>query len=323
MSRLILGIGAPILDHIVQVDESFIREIEGAKGGMEFISLATFNQLLKKTGKAPIFIAGGSSTNTIKGLAEFGHQCSITGKLADDESGRQLLSTLEKLGVTPLYLKSETATGLSLCLITPDNERTLRTFSGAALEMTGADLKESWFDGKDLIHIEGYTLVNDGLTSRAMELAKKAGAKVSFDLSSFEITARYKKEITFHLANHVDILFANRQEAETFTGLSDPEQAVSHLAKICSIAVVFMGDRGGYVAKGSEKIHYPAFKTNPLDSTGAGDLFASGFLHGILSGHTLEQAAWLGARTASAVVGVYGAEIPKEKWSAVKKIVNN
>lgn len=313
----ILGIGAPIVDHIVLVDEAFIQSIDGEKGGMELVDRKTFQKLLKAAEKQPVMIAGGSGTNTIKGLANFGHSCSMTGMLGSDEPSKLVLDSITKLGITPLYLRSDTPTGASLCMITPDNQRTLRTFPGAVSEMTGKDLNPEWFQGKALVHLEGYTLLNEGLAETAMQLAKEAGAEVSFDLASFEIATRYKEKIVHHLVRHVDILFANADETKTFTGRS-PEKGCDILKDMAGTVVVFLGDQGGWVARGDEKVRYPAFKASPLDTTGAGDLFASGFLHGILSGYPLEHCAALGAQTGSAVVEVYGAEIPPELWAQIK-----
>jgi sugar/nucleoside kinase (ribokinase family) len=317
MSHSILGVGSPILDFIIKVDEPFIQKVGGAKGGMELVSLNQFHQLLKLAESESIQIAGGSATNTIKGLANFGHVCSITGKLCKDSAGAKVIQAVHNLAIKPLYEYSTTPTGMALCFVTPDNERTLRTYPGASVEMTGADLNPEWFDGVNLVHIEGYTLLNEGLTERAMELAKNAGAKVSFDLASFEIATRYKERIVDLLVRYVDILFANQLEAFTFTGVADPEKAVDVLSDMCHTAVIFLGDKGGWAAHGAEKCYYEAFKANPLDTTGAGDLFASGFLHGILENYPIKKCARLGAHTASIVVGVYGAEIPTDQWPLI------
>lgn len=322
MSYSILGIGAPIVDYIVKVSDSFLVNQAGAKGGMEFVTLNQFRHLLKSCQSEAVQISGGSATNTIKGLANFGHRCAITGKLCKDNSGQLILDVVRKLGITPLYLYSDTPTGMSLCLVTPDNERTLRTFPGAILEMEGKDLNPKWFEGVRLVHIEGYTLVNNGLTERAMKLAKDAGALISFDLSSFEIATQYKERIVHHLVRHVDILFANQLEAIAFTGVADPEKAIDVLRDMCPTVVIYMGEKGGWAASGNEKLHYPAFKANPLDTTGAGDLFASGFLHGILSNLSLKESARIGAHTASVVVGVYGSEIPADQWPLITKLLH-
>lgn len=315
MTYSILGIGAPIVDYIVEADNAFIKNAGGEKGGMELISFPRFQQLLAQSPTTPIIIAGGSATNTIKGLANLGHSCALSGKISHDPAGKLILKTLKRLSILPLHVYTETPTGLALCMITPDRERTMRTYVGAFSEMKGDDLKPHWFKGVKLVHIEGYTLLNEDLTERAMHLAKEAGALVSFDLASFEIATRFKERIVHLLVRYVDILFANQFEAETFTGVSDPEKGVEILKDMCDTAVVFMGHEGGWAANRTEKLRYPAFMANPIDTTGAGDLFASGFLHGILNKHPLAKCAHLGAQTASAVVGVYGTEIPEDKWS--------
>lgn len=313
MKYEVLGVGALILDLILPVDESFLKEVPGKKGGMELISHHTMQQIIKSSGKVPTMAAGGSGMNTIKGLANFGHSCAMTGKLGNDENGKRIAANIKELKITPLYMQSQTPTGLSLCLVTPDTERTLRTYVGAAKEMSGADLNPAWFEGVKLVHLEGYTLLNHELAERAITLAKEAGAKVSFDLASFEIATKYKEKIIHLLSRHIDILFANESETRTFTKL-DPERGCDILKDLCETVVVYLGEHGGWAARGTEKIRYPAFKTNPLDTTGAGDLFASGFLHGYLLDLPLEECTRRGALAASTVVQVMGAEIPPDHW---------
>lgn len=314
----VLGVGAPILDQIILVTDEFLKKVPGKKGGTELIDYNQMIKLIKQSGKEPTTIIGGSSSNTIKGLANFGHKCAITGKLGNDRSGSLIEKTLVNQGIIPLYQHSPMPTGQSLCMITPDGERTLRTFVGASGEMKGTDLNPAWFEGVKLVHIEGYTLLNESLTERAMILAKEYGAKISFDLASFEIADRYRERIVHLLSHHIDILFANELETRIFTKL-DAERGCDILKDICETVVVFLGDSGGWVARGNEKIRYPAFEANPLDTTGAGDLFASGFLHGYLKGCSLEECARRGAIAGSAVVQVLGTEIPPDVWKLIKE----
>lgn len=313
----VLGIGAPILDQIIPVSDDFIKEVPGKKGGTDLIDYAPMMRLIKKSGQNPTTIIGGSAANTIKGLANFGHKCAIAGKIGNDQEGRLIERTLNSQGITTLYIKSPTQTGQSLCMITPDKERTLRTFVGAAKEMSPADLNPIWFEGVKLVHLEGYTLLNEELTERAMALAKDFGAKISFDLASFEIADLYRERIVHLLSRHIDILFANEMETRIFTKL-DPERGCDILKDICETVVIFLGADGGWAARGEEKVRYPAFHANPLDTTGAGDLFASGFLHGYLKGLSLEECARRGAIAGSAVVQVLGTEITPELWKMIR-----
>ncbi len=314
----ILGIGAPILDNVIVVTEAEFHRVNGQKGGMEVIDHKTLVKILEKCPNAPIILAGGSATNTIKGLAQFGHPCTLVGKIGSDQTARILLNALKKLAITPQYKVSTTPTGQAICLITPDKERTCRTCPGAAMELAAAELESHWFEDIDLVHIEGYSLLNQTLPDRAMTLAQEHGAKISFDLASFEIAHHYQEHIVKLISHHIDVLFANEIEVKALTGL-DPERGCDILKDMCETVVVFLGEEGGWVARGDEKVRYPAFKASPLDTTGAGDLFASGFLHGYLQGSPLDECAKFGARTGSAVVEAHGAEIPPEIWSEIRQ----
>ena len=191
------------------------------------------------------------------------------------------------------------------------------SFLGAGAEMKPDDLDPDYFKGVSLVHIEGYSLLVEGLTDKAMQLSKAAGAKVSFDLASFEITRTYKEKIIALLSHYVDIVFANTDETHALT-LLGPEKGCMILKDLCDTAVVSMGKEGCWVGTSQDLNYCPAIKTIPEDTTGAGDLFASGFLHGYLSGHSVEECARYGALTASEVIQVIGAELPPEAWARIK-----
>lgn len=222
------------------------------------------------------------------------------------------------MNIVPLYTQSTAPTAQVVCLITPDRERTLRSFLGASQEMKAEDLKPEQFENVKLVHIEGYSLLNESLTERAMELAKEAKAKISFDLASFEITQAYKDKIIYLLSHYVDILFANEAETKMLTGLS-PEKGSDILKDICQTVIILQGSKGCWVARRETKFHHPAFSVQSIDTTGAGDLFASGFLHGYLSQSSLQECARFGSLIGAAAVQYLGAEIPAEKWEEIKK----
>lgn len=313
----VLGIGSPLIDHIIPVSDEYLKSIPGSKGGMEGVDYPTFQKILKQAGPRARLTSGGSGANTIKGLANLGHRCALVGKIGLDEAGETFKKSIEALGIYPHLIPSSTHTGQIACLITPDGERTFRDFFGASQELRVEDLKEEFFHGVKLVHIEGYTILNEELTRRAMQLAKKHGAKVSFDLASFELAQNYRKLMVKLLAQHVHILFANTPETRSLTGL-DPERGCSVLRDLCDIAVVLMGKEGCWVGSHQQLIRCPAYPVNPLDTTGAGDLFAAGFLHGYLTGKNLHEAAHYGALAAAEVVQVFGAEIPPEIWKDLR-----
>lgn len=318
----IIGIGSPFMDLILPISDDELSYVSGAKGGMEAIDYNSLLQIIQKI-KGPVkIIAGGSTANTIRGLANFGRHCALIGKIGKDPTAQHFLKSIESLNITPLFTSTETPTGQVICLITPDGERTMRSFLGSGREMKAKDLNPQAFTGVSLVHIEGYTLFNESLTERAMELAKAAGAKISFDLGSFEITNVYKKEIIHLLTKYVDIVFANATETHSLT-LQDPKKGCEILQSLCEVAVVLLGPEGCLVGKGNQQIKCSAFPVKPLDTTGAGDLFASGFLHGYLSGMSLQECARYGAITANAVVQIQGVEIPKDAWEHIKKRIKD
>lgn len=314
----ILGVGNPFLDHLLQVNKEYLETIPGEKYGMELISYDEMIKIIEKSGSVPKLVAGGSCANAIKGLASLGKKCALTGKIGTDSNGEKVIEDLQDLGVTPLLHYSSTPTAHVTCLITPDGKRTCRAYLGAAAEITPEDLVPRHFDDVSLVHIEGYSLLYPGLTKRAMELAKECGALISFDLGSFEVVETYKPFVKELINEYVDITFANEGETLALTG-QHPEEGIETIQEISSVAVVMIGKEGCWVADGSGKKKCPAFPVEPVDTTGAGDLFACGFLHGYLSGKDLEECARWGAITGRAVVQVIGAEIPQPQWPKIKE----
>lgn len=317
MNYEILGIGGPILDQVLQVSESYLATISGKKGGMEPIDFEGLQQLILKSGSQPVSVPGGSTRNTLHGLARFGEKCALLGMVGKDAQGQKYRSLLKEQGILPLLIESETPTATVLSLVTPDGERTMRTFQGASIEIRGHHINPAVFKPPKLVHLEGYTLFNDTYTEACMRLAKEEKAKISFDLASFEIVNAYRDTILNLLEKYVDVIFANEEEAFALTGEKKEEAACDFLAEICDVGVVLMGPQGCWVKNKEQKLHCPAYPVQPLDTTGAGDLFASGFLHGYMRDYPMEICAHYGAIAGRAVVQVMGPVIPHEGWEAV------
>lgn len=313
----ILGVGSPLIDLVFQVEDSFLENMQAVKGSMKPLDFPAFSDLLKKCGTQPNVRMGGSSANTIKGLAHLGQHCALVGKIGTDAAGEAFLQSLEKSNVVSLLQFSSTPTGQIACLVTPDGERTFRDYLGASLEFSAEDLKPEMFKGIKLVHIEGFTLMHKNVTLRAMELAKAAGAKIAFDLSNFELVQHFQEKIIELLTHYVDILFANREETRALTKL-DSEEGCRVLKDLCDVVVTLMGAEGCWVGHGNQQQYCPAYPFVPLDTTGAGDLFAAGFLHGYLTGRPLTECAHYGALAGAAVVQVFGAEIPDEQWKLLR-----
>lgn len=318
MKYEIIGVGGPILDQLIRITDTYLETIPGEKGGMEPISYKELEKIVSESGTSSILVPGGSARNTLHGLARFGEKCALVGMVGSDSRGHTYRQFLKEQGITPLLIESSTPTAIVLSLVTPDGERTMRTFQGASVEIRGHHLNPTMFEGVKLVHLEGYTLFNEDLAEAAMRLAQEKGAKVSFDLASFEIAERFKDHILYLLDTYVDLVFCNELEAMSLLGLEE-EKACDSLAEHCEIAVVLMGPQGCWVRKGKEKVHCPAYPVDPLDTTGAGDLFASGFLHGYMRHYPVEICAHYGAIAGRAVVQVMGPVLPHEAWEGIYK----
>jgi sugar/nucleoside kinase (ribokinase family) len=313
MKYEILAVGAPLMDNLLQVSESYLATIPGAKWGMETVKYEEIVHIIEKSRANPIQVAGGSAANVIKGLTGLGRKCAMVGKIGNDVFGERVKNNLQSSGVLPILCYSSTPTGHVVCLITPDGKRTCRTYPGASLEMQSENLHLSIFSNVKLVHIEGYTLLCPKLTQTACEMAKKSGSLISFDLASFEIVKTYRQFILELLPQYVDVVFGNDQEALALTS-KNPQESCEILRNLCPIAVVMMGNKGCWVGSHYEQIKCSAKSIIPTDTTGAGDLFASGFLHRYLARKSLSECAELGTMLASEVIQVIGAEIPTEIW---------
>lgn len=315
----ILGIGAPCMDILMNVDDEFLASL-GKKGGSQQTDQSFVEKIIEQTKVQQSFVAtGGSCSNTIKGLSSLGHHCAFLGKIGNDEMGDLYHKNIKKAGIVPLFLQSPHSTQVCICLVSSDGERTMRCHPGAANEITAADLTPSHFKGVRLVHIEGYMLYcrDENFILTAMKNAKEAGAIISFDLSSYDLVRLQKSKILDLLKNYVDIVFANEEEVRELTG-KEALEGCQFLREICPIAVVMLGPSGCLTGSKTEIIHTPAFPVHVVDTTGAGDLFASGFLHGYLNGLPLKGCSIMGNIVGGSVCEVFGAEIPTKKWEKIK-----
>jgi sugar/nucleoside kinase (ribokinase family) len=317
MSFDILGIGGAVLDQLLRVSDSYLSTIPGKKGGMLPVDFETLERIIAGSGAEPVSVPGGSVRNTLHGLTRFGEKCALLGMVGRDASGKKYRTLLAQEAIVSLLIESDTPTAIALALVTPDGERTMRTYQGASKEIRGRHLDRQIFQQPKLVHLEAYSLFNEDLTDTAMRFAKEGGAKVSFDLSSFETVKTFKGQILYLLERYVDIVFANQEEVLALLGEKDEAAGCDFLAELCEIGIVFMGPKGCWVKQGGAKVHCPAYPVKPLDTTGAGDLFASGFLHGYMRGYPLDICAHFGATASRAVVQVMGPVIPHEAWEEI------
>lgn len=315
----VVGVGAPCMDLIVHVDDKFFENIEG-KGSSTQIEWFELESMLHDAKHFPEALkAGGSCANTIRGLANLGEECCFNGKMGHDEMGKLFQQKLAEEGISFFPLYDIRHTQIVLSMITSDGDRTMRCYPGAANEMGSGELNPYIFQGARLVAVEAYMLYarDSHFVRSIMQLAKQSNATVSFDLSSYNLVSMKREMIQELIRDYVDILFANADEVRALTGL-EPAEACLELQKQCEIVVIMIGKDGCLVGSKGKVIHSPATEAKVIDTTGAGDLFASGFLHGWLSGYSLEDCSWIGNLTGGAVCEVDGAEIPAEKWKEIK-----
>jgi sugar/nucleoside kinase (ribokinase family) len=313
-----IGVGSPLMDMLAHVEEAFLHAVDGAKGGMELVDhggMQTLVEQLSDHQHAP----GGSAANTIFGMSRLGSRCTFLGKVGSGETGELYKSQASAHGVDTSRFKhcAESATGRCLSLITPDSQRTCRTFLGAAMNLAAEEISVADFANCRHAHIEGYVLFNRELTRRVLECAKEAGCAISLDLASFEVVAANRDILDDILADFVDIVFANEDEAEAYAGSKDPIVGLEALAKLCELAAVKVGPEGAYLRHAGQTVRVHATPVKAVDTTGAGDLWAAGFLHGHLQGWGLANSGALGARLGASVVQQTGAVIPDEEWRLI------
>ena len=322
--KKIIGIGNALMDVVVKLpNDEILQKNNLPKGSMTLVNAAVSQSLNQQTDDMDKLLApGGSVANSISGLASLGASTAFIGKVGDDELGRLYQQELEKMGAKTELFKTATPTGVAMALVTPDSERTFGTYLGAAIELSADDLNADLFRGYDIAYIEGYLVQNHDLVKKAAELAKGAGLKIALDLASFNVVEDnldFLKEI---VSEYVDILFANEEEANAFTG-KDSFEAVEFLGGLCDIAVVKLGSKGSLMKHGGILYITKATGTTCIDTTGAGDLYAAGFLYGLSKNLPLGTCGNIGSIVAGKVITVYGARMDAGMWKSINAEVED
>ncbi len=314
----ILGIGNALVDLLIETEnDNILDELNLPKGSMQLVDSKTKDQIADHSNKLPKSMAsGGSAANTIHGLARLGTETAFIGTVGKDDIGKFFSDDLEKSKITPLLIYSDSPSGLASTLISKDGERTFGTFLGAAIELDADSLNENHFSGYNILHVEGYLVQNHQLIEQAFKLAKANGMKISIDLASYNVVEDNLDFLKEMVEKYVDIVFANEEEAKAFTGL-EPEEALEKISTMAEIAVVKVGKSGSFIKSGNEKMKVGVIKTTVSDTTGAGDLYAAGFLHGIINNKGFEYSGKLGALLASTVIQDIGAKISDGKWENI------
>ncbi len=319
--KKILGMGNALVDIMIPVgDEQVLGTLGLPKGSMQLVDREQSNHVLttlKDYRKS--HSAGGSAANTIHGLAMLGAATGYIGVVGEDDLGGFFVRDLIKAGVEPHLIHSEQETGRAIALVTPDSERTFATFLGAAIELSSSLVTDhaSLFSSYSIFHIEGYLVQNHDLIRTAVKLAKENGLKVSVDLASYNVVEANRDFLLEIISGYADIVFANEEEAKALTGL-DPGEALHAIGEMAEIAVVKTGRNGSLVKSAGEVIPIGVIDVTPVDTTGAGDLYASGFLYGLSRGMPLQRCGELGAVLAGNVIEFVGAKMPDDRWREIR-----
>ena len=321
MAWKILGVGSPLVDLLINVDDTFLKEhVSGAKGGMEMVAPEVIESLTAAYAKEPCQAPGGSAGNTIFALSKMGVECAMLGKLGADSAGNFYRQQFRNNGGSDGYFieTSSAPTGKCLSIVTPDAERTMRSALGASLLLEKEEIEQVDFTPFDLVYIEGYMLFSP-VFDTLIQRAKSAGCRIGFDLASFEVAGIFKEKLLKEiLPSYVDLIFANEEEGAALLGEMPPGEMAEKLSAICEIAVVKSGVRGSVAVRGKEKAQIPAFVVkNPVDTTAAGDLYAAGFIRGLAAGAPLSKCGTIGSRISGEVVKVMGSVLGKEAWDKV------
>jgi len=324
----VLAIGNAIVDVIADADDAFLAAHGMHKGAMQLIDEARAAQLYEAMGPARE-ASGGSAANTVAGLASLGLNAGFIGQLADDQLGSIFSHDIRSLGVefaTPPR-SGIGATGTCLILVTPDAQRTMNTFLGAAqvLEAEAVDLAQ--VADAAILYLEGYLWDPEGPRAamyKAMDAAHEAGTKVAFTLSDSFVVDRHRDDLRRLLEEgRIDILFANEVEFLQLAGSDSADEAVARVAPQVQTLVVTMSEKGALAVRGEERANVPAERIERLvDTTGAGDLFAAGFLAGEARNLELEPSLRLGAICAAEVIQHYGARPEADLRSLAKGLLD-
>lgn len=314
--------GNALTDILYQVSEEDLIALNLPKGSMNLISMDKAREIQERfTNVRMRMVAGGSACNTITTIASLGGKAAFIGKIGNMGVGDFYREDLSRMGVAPIMLRSEDKmSGCSIVLITPDGERTFATYLGAALDLVPEDINIEAFRGYDIFHIEGYLVQNHALIAKAVKLAKEAGCRVSLDLASYNVILENLDFLRSLVHDYVDIVFANEEEAKAFTGKDDHQANLLTLASECEIAVVKVGKNGSLVRMGEQQYQIGAVSTCCVDSTGAGDLYAGGFLYALGEGFDIRRCAEIGTIAAGRVCEVIGTKLSEETWEEIRRI---
>lgn len=318
----IIGMGNALVDVLTILEsDRTLNEFDLPKGSMQLVSKECSNRLLAGTlGLQRKQSSGGSAANTIHGLANLGIRTGFVGKIGMDNLGKFFEKDLKENNISPVMFHDLDETGRSIALISKDAERTMATFLGAAGDLQQEDVDSDIFKGYQYFHLEGYLVQNHALIKKAVKVAKAHDLVISLDMATYNIVSENRDFLENLIREYVDILMANESEAEALTG-KKAGKALENMADMAEVAVLKMGKDGSMIRRGTEKCELGIEKVNSIDTTGAGDLYAAGFLYGYCHGQSLDVCGRIGTILGGHTTEVIGAKMDAEKWKTVQEKV--
>jgi len=318
----ILGIGHALIDIVAEIDDdSILKKYGFAKGSQEHVDKSVFdafyNELSVDNAR---YIPGGSAANVLNPLAHLGFKTTFVGAIGDDAWGRMFEEDLQEAGIHYEPLRKEGDTGKVLHLITPDKEKTIIGYTGVNEQLSGEDLNDQYLSGYTHVVVDGFLTSHEGFLQALLEREDLQYARVVFDMASSHIAEGHREFLKKMIKKHVDVLFANDLEAFSYTG-NEPERGIRSMAKDCELVVIKKGSKGSMVQRGAEFYNLSAAPARVVDTTGAGDMYAAGFLYGLLKNYHLTHCGKIASFLASKVLEVEGARLSSEKWRTVKKMI--
>lgn len=318
----ITGIGSALVDVLINETDRFLEELNKEKGGMTLVEDQDIENILSRTNETPLSVPGGAACNTIVGVGNLGGKARFIGVRGDDTYGRLFEDQIVRCHVEPRLSIGDLPTGKVLSVVTPDAQRSMFTCLGASTELTAADITPEMFDDTAIAMIEGYLLFNRDLMAACLTAAQKAGALIALDLASFEVVNASKDILDDLIKDYVDILIANEDEAFAYTGITDESKSLEKLSENVTWAILKVGERGSFVKHNSQVFAItPKIGEAPKDTTGAGDLWAAGFLYGIANGFSIEKSGKLASACGYEVCQVMGAQIPEKGWERIRELL--
>ncbi len=327
MALKVYGIGNTLIDIFSSVEDGVLTKLGLHKGTMHLITLERRTELLNfVTSSSPYYSCGGSAPNTLITLSLFGIKTALAGKIGKDEYGKIYEDKLAELDIIPELKTCSSSTGSSIILITPDSERTMNTYLGANREFCEEDINPGLIADAEYFYFTGYMWDTENQKKailKTIEIAEKNGTKIIFDVADPFAVSRNREDFLGLIEKHAYITLANGEEARILFDNYDAGECAKSLGKLCPVAAVKNGKHGSYIAAEGKVLSIPVKGKTPVDTTGAGDTYAAGFILGLCKNYSLYDSALLASLLAGEIVQQHGAQFSAEKAASLKQLLSS